>query len=308
MFDIFCPGYFHNSRKTRFLANTLYRYNSRVLGNAQIYTRARAIVFHFLWQNSVSAVFFFFFFNIIKRLSVKSYPLTSTCLKMHKFPASILSEDPFRRIEVPRKSSILRQISDRSFYGIRSHRYPRSFYETIHTFMLHYYLLSVILSFSVITFGKFTSTPEFMSTSLRAGPYLTSRFPYVKKGYKMQRHRPGMKILFALSLLRDLRYYFVPLSASARAPLPLPLRPVCHFSRGKLHYGVIARDESPPALLKAPTSPTSPTWCPSCKRDRKGITRRMQGKTKLTKPLLLSYSCSRVFANLRQSDVSCSEC
>lgn len=55
----------------------------------------------------------------------------------------------------------------------------------------------------------------------------------------------GMKILFTLSLLREYlqqTILFLYLRGETR-PIPAPR----YFSRGKLHYGVIARDESPPS-------------------------------------------------------------
>lgn len=69
--------------------------------------------------------------------------------------------------------------------------------------------LFFITIFSVITFGKFLGPGRRIYVDVIARrAYLTLRFPYVKKkrerGIKRNAPGPRMKILFALSLLRDL--------------------------------------------------------------------------------------------------------
>lgn len=151
---------------------------------------------------------------------------------------------------------MFRQICDRAFIL----RYSQSHRDILVISARQTIRLFFIAIFSVITFGKRSPFLEFMSTSLWAERIWLCAFACVKRKYKTERAGRVWKF-YSRRLYCTTSGTILFLYLRKRA-LPVPR----HFSRGKLHYGVIARDESPPALLKAPTSPTRR---PGSKRHRK---------------------------------------
>lgn len=67
-----------------------------------------------------------------------------------------------------------RSVITRLFYGIRSHRHPRNFYETNHTFILHCYLFGHHIRKAVSISGIYVDV-------VVRGAYLTLRFRVRKK-------------------------------------------------------------------------------------------------------------------------------
>jgi len=85
----------------------------------------------------------------------------------------------FIRLELKIENGILlwlflldSSVITRLFYGIRSHRYPRNFYETNHTFILHCYLFVHHIRKAVSVSGIYV---------IVRGAYLTLRFRVRKK-------------------------------------------------------------------------------------------------------------------------------